>query len=131
MLASGILLYLTTYLPLMLLAFFLGNISTTGTETGPFQSIETGILPNITGGSDLSLHEVNEAAEIVRAASDDRTNIIFGASVDEQLAGQMWVTVVATGFSMTGGPAVSSGQSGRPVVPPPDDLLEPPSFLQS
>jgi cell division protein FtsZ len=90
-----------------------------------------GILLSISGGSDLSLHEVNEAAEIVRAASDDRTNIIFGASVDEQLAGQMWVTVVATGFSMTGGSAASGAQSSRPVVPPPDDLLEPPSFLQS
>ena len=75
-----------------------------------------GILLSISGGSDLSLHEVNEAAEIVRAASDDRTNIIFGASVDEQLAGQMWVTVVATGFSMTGGSAASGGQAGRPVV---------------
>jgi cell division protein FtsZ len=90
-----------------------------------------GILLSISGGSDLSLHEVNEAAEIVRAASDDRTNIIFGASVDEQLAGQMWVTVVATGFSMTGGPAGSGTHTSRPVVPPPDDLLEPPSFLQS
>ena len=67
----------------------------------------------------------------MRAASDDRTNIIFGASVDEQLAGQMWVTVVATGFSMSGGSSASGGQTGRPVAPPPDDLLEPPSFLQS
>jgi cell division protein FtsZ len=90
-----------------------------------------GILLSISGGSDLSLHEVNEAAEIVRAASDDRTNIIFGASVDEQLAGQMWVTVVATGFSMSGGSSAPGGQTGRPVAPPPDDLLEPPSFLQS
>jgi cell division protein FtsZ len=90
-----------------------------------------GILLSISGGSDLSLHEVNEAAEIVRAASDDRTNIIFGASVDEQLAGQIWVTVVATGFSMTGGSSASGGQAGRPVALPPDDLLEPPSFLQS
>ncbi len=90
-----------------------------------------GILLSISGGSDLSLHEVNEAAEIVRAASDDRTNIIFGASVDEQLAGQMWVTVVATGFSV-GGAAPSAGtQTGRSQVPPPDDLLEPPSFLQN
>ncbi|MCL5319177.1 MAG: MFS transporter [Thaumarchaeota archaeon] len=47
MLVSGVLLYSTTYLPLMLLAFFLGNVSTTGTEAGPFQSIETGVLPNL------------------------------------------------------------------------------------
>jgi cell division protein FtsZ len=72
---------------------------------------------------------VNEAAEIVRAASDDRTNIIFGASVDEQLAGQMWVTVVATGFSSSGSPGVEA-RAERPQAPPPSDLLEPPSFLQ-
>ncbi|MCL4435380.1 MAG: MFS transporter [Thaumarchaeota archaeon] len=47
MIVSGVLLYSTTYLPLMLLSFFLGNVSTTGTEAGPFQSIETGILPNL------------------------------------------------------------------------------------
>jgi cell division protein FtsZ len=88
-----------------------------------------GILLSISGGSDLSLHEVNEAAEIVRAASDDRTNIIFGASVDEQLAGQMWVTVVATGFSSAGSPGVEA-RAERPQAPPPSDLLEPPSFLQ-
>src|SRR5690349_9404493 len=88
-----------------------------------------GILLSISGGSDLSLHEVNEAAEIVRAASDDRTNIIFGASVDEQLAGQMWVTVVATGFSFSGSPGVEA-RAERPQAPPPSDLLEPPSFLQ-
>jgi cell division protein FtsZ len=90
-----------------------------------------GILLSISGGSDLSLHEVNEAAEIVRAAADDSTNIIFGASVDEQLAGQMWVTVVATGFMMSGKPALPGSGTSRPVAPPPDDLLEPPSFLQS
>ena len=88
-----------------------------------------GILLAVSGGSDLALHEVNEAAEIVRAASDDRTNIIFGASVDEQLAGQMWVTVVATGFSFSGSPGVEA-RAERPQAPPPSDLLEPPSFLQ-
>jgi cell division protein FtsZ len=89
-----------------------------------------GILLSISGGSDVSLHEVNEAAEIVRAAADDRTNIIFGATVDEQLAGQMWVTVVATGFSVTGVPGSAQARAERPLSPPADDLLEPPSFLQ-
>jgi cell division protein FtsZ len=88
-----------------------------------------GILLAVSGGSDVSLHEVNEAAEIVRAAADDRTNIIFGASVDEQLAGQMWVTVVATGFSLTGSPS-RPGPASRPVTQAPDELLEPPSFLR-
>jgi MFS family permease len=46
MLASGILLFATVYYPLIIAACFIGNISTTGTEAGPFQSVETGVLPN-------------------------------------------------------------------------------------
>jgi cell division protein FtsZ len=57
-----------------------------------------GILLSIAGGDDLSLYEVNEAAEIVRQRAGDETNIIFGATIDERLTGQVWVTVVATGF---------------------------------
>ena len=92
-----------------------------------------GILLSISRRRDLSLHEVNEAAEIVRAAADDNTNIIFGASVDEQLAGQMWVTVVATGFSAAGRVARAPERHVErvPCRRRPDDLLEPPSFLQS
>ncbi len=83
-----------------------------------------GILLAISGGSDLSLHEVNEAAEVVRAAADDETTIIFGASVDERLAGQMWVTVVATGFALPG-----DLSPRRPQAPGGDMSLDPPSFL--
>jgi cell division protein FtsZ len=89
-----------------------------------------GILLSIAGGNDLSLYEVNEAAEVIRAASTDDTNIIFGATVDERLEGQVWVTVIVTGVGQRGG--------SRPYVPQqegslsrPDDPLEPPSFLQS
>src|SRR6059036_4035907 len=57
-----------------------------------------GILLSIAGGDDLSLFEVNEAAEVVRQAATDDTNIIFGATIDERLTGQVWVTVVATGL---------------------------------
>ena len=57
-----------------------------------------GILLSIAGGDDLSLLEVNEAAEAVRAAASEDTNIIFGATIDERLTGQIWVTVVATGL---------------------------------
>ena len=57
-----------------------------------------GILLSIAGGDDLTLLEVNEAAEVVRHAATDDTNIIFGATVDERLNGQVWVTVVATGL---------------------------------
>ena len=58
----------------------------------------TGILLSIAGGEDLTLLEVNEAAEVVRGAATDDTNIIFGATVDERLNGQVWVTVIATGI---------------------------------
>ena len=82
-----------------------------------------GILLSIAGGDDLSLYEVNEAAEVVRQAATDDTNIIFGATIDERLAGQIWVTVIATGF----------GGRHRPLFAAPasdaGDELEPPSFL--
>ena len=57
-----------------------------------------GILLNITGGEDLTLFEVNEAAGVIMQAADDDANIIFGAVVDERLEGKMSITVVATGF---------------------------------
>jgi cell division protein FtsZ len=57
------------------------------------------ILLSITGGSDLSLWEVNEAAKAVSEAAHPDANIIFGAMVDENLGDQVWVTVVATGYS--------------------------------
>jgi len=60
----------------------------------------SGILWNITGGPDLTLHEVNEAAEIVRASADRDANIIFGAVIDDRMAGEVKITVVATGFTL-------------------------------
>jgi cell division protein FtsZ len=57
-----------------------------------------GILLSIAGGDDLSLLEVHDAAEMVRGSATDDTNIIFGATVDSRLTGQIWVTVVATGL---------------------------------
>jgi cell division protein FtsZ len=57
------------------------------------------ILLSITAGNDLSLHEVNEAAKAVSAAAHPDANIIFGAMVDEKLHDEVWVTVVATGYS--------------------------------
>jgi cell division protein FtsZ len=56
------------------------------------------ILLSITGGSSLSLWEVNEAAKAVSEAAHPDANIIFGAMIDEKLADQVWVTVVATGY---------------------------------
>ncbi|HEX5308386.1 MAG TPA: cell division protein FtsZ [Solirubrobacteraceae bacterium] len=59
------------------------------------------ILLSITGGPDLSLWEVNEAAKAVSEAAHPDANIIFGAMVDEKLDDQVWVTVVATGYGAT------------------------------
>ncbi len=57
-----------------------------------------GVLLNFTGGSDMTLYEGNEAAEIVSKTADPNANIIFGTVVDESLEGRIHVTVIATGF---------------------------------
>ncbi|TVY09590.1 cell division protein FtsZ [Paenibacillus cremeus] len=57
-----------------------------------------GVLLNITGGTSLSLYEVNEAADIVASAADMEVNMIFGAVIDENLKDEIVVTVIATGF---------------------------------
>ena len=59
-----------------------------------------GVVFNITGGSDLTLHEVNQAAEIIYESVDPNANIIFGAVIDDRLQGEIRITVIATGFSM-------------------------------
>ena len=68
------------------------------------------ILLSITGGADLSLVEVSEAAKVVGEAAHPDANIIFGANVDEELGDQIWVTVVATRFDGRGTPRRSSAQ---------------------
>jgi cell division protein FtsZ len=80
------------------------------------QSVEgaNGILLNITGGSDLGLFEVNEAAEIIQGAADANANIIFGAVVDDGLGDSVRVTVIATGFdSATSVPLFNEDNTGR------------------
>jgi len=57
-----------------------------------------GVLLNITGGPDLSLYEVNEAAEVIAQAADPEANIIFGAVIDSRISDEVRVTVIATGF---------------------------------
>ena len=84
-----------------------------------------GILLSIAGGEDLTLLEVNEAAEVIRQTATDDTQIIFGATIDDRLTGQVWVTVIATGLGGTG-----RGRSLVAALTRPDDELEPPSFLK-
>jgi cell division protein FtsZ len=89
-----------------------------------------GILLSISGGDDLSLVEVNEAAEVVRETATDETNIIFGATVDPRLTGQVWVTVVATGL---GGMRRRAGRPEFELRSEPRRTSDPelPSFLSS
>ena len=103
----------------------------------------TGILLNVTGGTDIGLFEVNEAAQVVTSAADQNANVIFGAVIDENQSDEIRVTVIATGF----GPArlkrrrrteepsdepKEEGQREQPVeaFELSDGVLEVPSFLR-
>jgi cell division protein FtsZ len=59
----------------------------------------SGAVFNVTGGSDLTLHEVNAAAEIIYEGVDPNANIIFGAVIDDRMQGEVRITVIATGFN--------------------------------
>ena len=79
-----------------------------------------GVVFNITGGSDLTLHEVNAAAETIYEVVDPNANIIFGAVIDDRLQGEVRITVIATGF--TGeiqAPSVQTVVTPRSVTPTP------------
>lgn len=71
-----------------------------------------GVLINITGGDDLTLHEVNDAALLVQSAASEDAQIIFGATVNPEVKGEIQVTVVATGF-VAEAEAVNSSQSNE------------------
>ncbi|MFE5427961.1 cell division protein FtsZ [Peribacillus simplex] len=80
-----------------------------------------GVLMNITGGTNLSLFEVQEAADIVATASDQDVNMIFGSVINENLKDEIVVTVIATGFNEveasirpTGRPTLGQQQQSRP-----------------
>jgi cell division protein FtsZ len=105
-----------------------------------------GVLFNIIGGPDMTMSEVDEAAKIIAQAADADANIIFGATIDDQMMDQIRITVIATGFDETrrvlrdltqtrpqvnqiptqqAQPAVPSGQEPPPPIPeetPPEDF---------
>ena len=91
---------------------------------------------NITGGLDLSMYEVNEAAEMISRAVDSEAQIIFGASVDPNLQGKVRVTVLAAGFGTrphrNGGVSLShaSPLEFDKVAPVNMDDIEVPAFLR-
>jgi cell division protein FtsZ len=70
----------------------------------------TGILINITGGPDLTLHEVNEASSLIQEAAHEEANIIFGSVIDANVKGEVRITVIATGFDRL---PVEVGDSSR------------------
>jgi cell division protein FtsZ len=74
------------------------------------------ILLSVTGGEDLTLLEVSEAAKVVQEAAHPDANIIFGANVDESLGDQVWVTVIATRFDGRGRRKDGSTTTERRVV---------------
>jgi cell division protein FtsZ len=81
-----------------------------------------GVVFNITGGTDLTLHEVNAAAEIIYEGVDPNANIIFGAVIDERMQGEIRITVIATGFTgevQASQPAKTTSTLRRTVAVPP------------
>lgn len=76
-----------------------------------------GVLFNITGGPDMTMTEVEEAAKIISESSDADANIIFGATVDDKLIDQMKITVIATGFDETRSRLASMVTRNRPIAP--------------
>src|SRR5437764_3675992 len=95
----------------------------------------TGILLNITGGPEIGLFEVNEAAEVVTSAADQNANVIFGAVIDDALGDEVRVTVIATGF----GPSRRRRRRDEALEAPvpattgfemPDEALDVPAFLR-
>ncbi len=78
-----------------------------------------GVLFNVTGGEDLTLHEVYEAAEVVRRVSDPEVNLIFGAVINSEMKGELQITVIATGFSGVSKRQTGAGQAVGNVVTAP------------
>lgn len=97
-----------------------------------------GVLLNITGGSNLGLFEVNEAAELVAQAADPDANIIFGAVIDEDLKDEIRITVIATGFEHRASSGktimtareIRQGQAKEEEIVQPNDDLDIPTFLR-
>src|SRR5213592_20878 len=100
----------------------------------------TGILLNISGGPDLGLFEVNEAAEVVTSAADQNANVIFGAVINDSLREEIRVTVIATGFGGRGSRRTRRRET-TPEAPLPatsaneafdvsHEVLDVPSFLR-
>jgi cell division protein FtsZ len=106
----------------------------TGTSTGEHRSVEAaqraissplledttidgakGVLINVTGGADMTLHEVAEASSIIQKTADPEANIIFGAVIDPEMKTEIKVTVIATGFRRGDAAFTQRAQAARPL----------------
>lgn len=87
-----------------------------------------GILLNISGGEEMTLHDVNEASMIIQDAVDPEANIILGAVIDKQLKGKVVVTVIATGFDQV--PAEVEDPLPQPAIDSGEKSLDRPAFLR-
>ncbi len=74
-----------------------------------------GVLFNVTGGPNMGLHEVTEAAEIISEAADEDANIIFGAVIDESIKDEIRITVIATGFNDNSFDDIFSSEESEPI----------------
>lgn len=95
----------------------------------------TGVLINIIGGKELTMHEIDEAARLISEAADPEANIIFGAAIDEKYTDQMKVMVIATGFSMGAAKAINKAvkevEKGKEREEnSQDDRFEIPAFIR-
>ena len=92
-----------------------------------------GILLNISGSANLSLFEINEAAEIISDAADPDANIIFGSVIDESLGDKVQITVVATGFNSSTKSVPEFGKTttaARPAAAPSSSIPDIPVFMK-
>ncbi|MBI4533183.1 MAG: cell division protein FtsZ [Candidatus Melainabacteria bacterium] len=103
----------------------------------------SGVIFSVTGGPDLTLHEVQEAANVIYSAVSDDANIIFGAVLDDRLHGEVLITVIATGFELASQPPVKARTTTASTVRPTErpvssdfkkiasDILDIPEFLRA
>lgn len=105
----------------------------------------SGVIFSVTGGPDLTLHEVQEAANVIYSAVSDEANIIFGAVLDDRLHGEVLITVIATGFDLVAQPTPRRERAAaQPTTRAPErqtqtsefkkiasDILDIPEFLRA
>ena len=75
----------------------------------------TGIIMNVTGGPDMTLFEVNEAASVIHDAVSEDAEVIFGAVVDDRIQGEIQITIIATGFELKNGEVTSAHAAEKPM----------------